>query len=305
MEGLTRRRLGIACTGVALSGGSAAAQPRAPAVELPHGGSAPTLGQGSWHLAQGRHPAAEEEEALRTGISLGMTLIDTAELYGNGRAEEMVGRVIAGQRDKVFLVSKVMPSHATASGIPQACTASLARLGTDHLDLYLLHWRSRMSVLHWSAGVDLGVMVDSFEALRAKGRIRRWGVSNFRAADMEDLFRVRGGDACAANQVRYNLTDRSIERDLLPWCERHGVPIMAYSPLGNGNDLLKNPALASVAGRHESNPAAVALAWTMRSGHVISIPESGSPAHARENAGALALRLTAQDLEDLDKAFPA
>ena len=297
MEGLTRRQLGGACAVVALSGGSATAQPRAPTVELPHGGSAPALGQGSWHLAQGRHPAAEEEEALQTGISLGMTLIDTAEVYGQGRAEEMVGRVIAGQRDKVFLVSKVAPSHATATGIREACAASLGRLGTDHLDLYLLHWRGGVS--------DLSVVVDSFEALRAEGRIRRWGVSNFRVADMEDLFRVRGGDACAANQVRYSLTDRSIERDLLAWCERHGVPIMAYSPLGSGNALLRSPALAGVAERHESNPAAVALAWTIRSGHVISIPESGSAAHVRQNAAALSLRLTAQDLGDLDRAFPA
>jgi diketogulonate reductase-like aldo/keto reductase len=226
-----------------------------------------------------------------------MTLIDTAEMYGHGRAEEMVGRVIVGQRDKVFLVSKVVPYHATANGIREACAASLARLGTDHLDLYLLHWRGGVS--------DLSVVVDSFEALRAEGRIRRWGVSNFRVADMEDLFRVRGGDACATNQLRYSLTDRSIEPDLLPWCERHGVPIMAYSPLGSGNDLLRSPALARVAERHESKPAAVALAWTIRSGHVISIPESGSAAHVRENAAALSLRLTAQDVGDLDRAFPA
>jgi diketogulonate reductase-like aldo/keto reductase len=292
MDGLTRRQFGVACAVVALSGGSATAQPRALIVELPHGGSAPALGQGTWHLAQGRHPAAEEEEALRTGISLGMTLIDTAEVYGQGRAEEMIGRVIAGQRDKVFLVSKVSPNHATANGTREACAASLARLGTDHLDLYLLHSHGGVS--------DLSVVVDSFEALRAEGRIRRWGVSNFRVADMEDLLRVRGGDACASNQVRYSLTDRSIEPDLLPWCERHGVPIMAYSPLGSGNDLLRSPALARVAKRHESNPAAVALAWTLRSGHVISIPESGSAAHVRLNAAALSLRLTAQDLGDLE-----
>jgi diketogulonate reductase-like aldo/keto reductase len=296
MEGLTRRQLGGVCAAVALSGGNAKAQPSASTVELPQGGSAPALGQGSWHLAQGRHPAAEEQEALRTGISLGLTLIDTAEVYSNGRAEEMVGRVIAGQRDKVFLVSKVAPYHATANGIPEACAASLKRLGTDHLDIYLLHRRGDVS--------DLSVVVDSFESLRAKGRIRHWGVSNFRVADMEDLFRVRGGDACATNQVRYSLTDRSIEPALLPWCERHGVPIMAYSPLGNGNDLLKNSALMRVADRHGSNSAAVALTWTMRSGHVISIPESGNAAHVRQNAAALSLRLTAQDLADLDRAFP-
>jgi diketogulonate reductase-like aldo/keto reductase len=297
MDGLTRRQLGVAGAILALSGGSATAQPRAPTVELPQGGSAPALGQGSGNLAQGRHPAVEEEEALRTGISLGMTLIDTAEAYGQGRAEEMIGRVIVGQRDKVFLVSKVLPDHATANGIREACAASLARLGTDHLDLYLLHWRGGVS--------DLSVVVNAFEALRADGRIRRWGVSNFRVPDMEDLFRVRGGDACASNQVRYSLTDRSIEPDLLPWCAQHGMPVMAYSPLGSGNDLLKNPALSRVAERYESNQAAVALAWTMRSGHVISIPESGSAAHVRQNAAALSLRLTAQDLADLDRAYPA
>ena len=297
MEGLTRRQLGVACAVLALSGGRATAEPQAGAVELPHGGRAPALGQGSGNLAQGRHPAAEEEEALRTGISLGMTLIDTAEAYGHGRAEEMIGRVIAGQRDKVFLVSKVSSEHATANGIRESCAASLARLGTGHLDLYLLHWRGSVS--------DLSVVVDAFEVLRAEGRVRHWGVSNFRVADMEDLFRVRGGDACATNQVPYSLTDRSIERGALPWCERHGLPVMAYSPLGSGNDLLKSPALARVAARLESNPAAVALAWTMRSGHVIAIPESGSTAHVRQNAAALALRLTGQDLADLDTAFPA
>ena len=159
-------------------------------------------------LPQGRHAASEEEEALRTGISLGLTLIDTAELYGGGRAEQMIGRVIAGQRDKVFLVSKVAPYHAAASGIRQACVASLARLGTDYLDLYLLHWRDGASALD--------AVVDSFESLRAEGRIRRWGVSNFYVGDMEDLYRVRRGDGCATNQVRYNLKDRSIEQNLLP-----------------------------------------------------------------------------------------
>jgi len=225
-------------------------------------------------------------------------LIDTAEAYGHGRAEAIIGRrVIKGQRDKVFLVSKVSSEHATANGIRESCAASLARLGTNHLDLYLLHWRGDVS--------DLSVVVDSVEAIRAEGRIRRCGVSNFRVEDMEDLFRVRAGDACATNQVPYSLTDRRIEPTLLPWCERHGVPIMAYSPLGSGNDLLRNPELARVAERHNSSPAAAALAWTIRSGHVISIPESGSGAHVRQNAAALSLRLAAQDLEDLDRAFPA
>jgi diketogulonate reductase-like aldo/keto reductase len=295
--GLTRRQLGLCGAAVGLLGVRAMAQPVTPNVQLPDGSSVPALGQGSWHLAQGRHPASEEEEALRTGISLGLTLIDTAELYGGGRAEQMIGGVIAGQRDKVFLVSKVAPHHATPSGIRDACAASLSRLGTDYLDLYLLHWRDGIS--------DLGPFVDSFESLRAEGRIRRWGVSNFAVGDMEDLYRIRGGDGCATNQVRYNLKERSIERDLLAWCEQHRLPVMAYSPLGQGGDLLRNTTLARVAERHQSSPAAVALAWTIRSGHVIAIPESGSPPHVRENAGALSLQLPDVDLSELDRGFAA
>ena len=297
MVGLTRRQFGFAAAAVGLFGIEAVAQAVTPSVQLPDGSRVSALGQGSWTLAEGRHPAPEEEEALRIGISLGLTLIDTAEMYGNGRAERMIGRVIAGQRDKVFLVSKVLPSHATAEGIRQACTASLARLGTDHLDLYLLHWRGGVS--------DLGVVVRTFDTLRAEGHIRRWGVSNFEVADMEDLYRVRGGDACATNQVRYNLADRRIERDLLPWCDKHRLPIMAYSPLARGGALLRDAALVRVAGRHQSSPAAIALAWTIRSGRVIAIPESGSPAHVRQNAAALSLRLTDLDLDELDRAFPA
>jgi diketogulonate reductase-like aldo/keto reductase len=296
MVGLTRRQFGFAAAAVGLLGIEALAQPVTPSVQLPDGSRAPALGQGSATLAQGRHPASEEEDALRLGISLGLTLLDTAEIYGNGRAERMIGRVIAGQREKVFLVSKVWPSHATATGIRQACTASLARLGTDYLDLYLLHWREGVP--------DLGVVVHTFETLRAEGHIRRWGVSNFDVADMDDLYRVPGGNACATNQVRYNLTDRRIERDLLPWCEKHRVPIMAYSPLGRGGDLLRNPALVQVAGRHHSSPAAIALAWTTRSGRVIAIPESGDPAHVRQNASALSLSLTDPDVDELNRGFP-
>lgn len=296
MVGLTRRQFGFAAAAVGLLGIDAVAQPVTPSVQLPDGSRVPALGQGSATLAQGRHPASEEDDALRLGISLGLTLLDTAELYGNGRAEQMIGRVIAGQRDTVFLVSKVWPSHATATGTRQACAASLARLGTDYLDLYLLHWPNGVS--------DLGAVVRTFESLRAEGRIRRWGVSNFDVAEMEKLYRVPGGTACATNQVRYNLTDRRIERALLPWCEQHRVPIMAYSPLGRGGALLRHPALAQVADRHQGSPAAVALAWTIRSGHVIAIPESGSPAHVRQNASALSLRLTDQDVDDLDRAFP-
>jgi diketogulonate reductase-like aldo/keto reductase len=240
-------------------------------VKLRDGRSVPALGQGSARLAHGRHPQAEEEAALRAGIDLGMTLIDTAELYGS---EELIGRVIAGQRDRVFAVSKVWPSHVAGDGIARACAASLRRLGTDHVDLYLLHWPDGVS--------DFGHVVKAFEDLRAADKIRAWGVSNFKVGDMEKLFRVPQGDRCAMNQVPYSLDDRGIERDLSAWCERHDVPVMAYSPLGGpGTALLGNPVLARIGAAHNCSPAAVALAWTMRSGRVIAIPESGSTKHAQ------------------------
>lgn len=263
-------------------------------VKLRDGNSVPALGQGSARLAHGRHPAAEEEAALRTGIELGMTLIDTAELYGS---EELIGRVIAGQRDRIYLVSKVWPSHVAGDGIARACAASLKRLGIDHLDLYLLHWPNGVS--------DFDHVVKAFEDLRTAGKIRAWGVSNFKVADMEKLFRVPQGNRCAMNQVPYSLDDRGIERDLLAWCARHDVALMAYSPLGGpGTALLRNPALAQIGAAHNCSPAAVALAWTMRNGHVIAIPESGSAEHVKENAVALSLTLTPQDIAALDAAFP-
>jgi diketogulonate reductase-like aldo/keto reductase len=263
----------------ALSGGSvlaADAQPRT--VKLPNGIMVSAIGQGSWHLGQGRHPAAIEEEALRTGISLGMTLIDTSEGYGGGRSEELVGHAISGQRDRVFLVSKV--DHAT--DIARACEASLARLGTDKLDLYLLHWPIR--------GADLSAIVAAFESLRAAGKIRAWGVSNFNVSDMEGLFRVADGDRCVTNQVPYSLNNRRVERDLLPWCKQHDVPVMAYSPLGGDNNLvIHDHTLAQIGAAHGCSAAAVALAWVIRNGNVIAIPESGVPAHVKENAVALSL----------------
>ena len=251
------------------------------------------LGQGSWHLAQGRHPEAVEEEALRTGLSLGMTLIDTAEGYGGGRSEELIGRVIAGQRDRVFLVSKA--DDMTRDGIARACEASLARLGTDYLDLYLLHWPSR--------DADLSVVVAAFESLRAAGKIRAWGVSNFKVSDMEDLFHVPSGDRCATNQVLYNVGSRGIEYDLLPWCEQRGMPVMAYSPLGESS-LVGDPTLARIGAAHGCSATAVALAWAIRSGNVIAIPEAGSAAHVSENAAAFSLTLTPQELQELDAAHP-
>ena len=263
-------------------------------VKLRDGTIVPALGQGSARLGRGRHPQAAEEEALRAGISLGMTVIDTAEIYGS---EDLVGRAIAGQRDRVFLVSKVWRNHLAGDGIARACEASLARLGTDHLDLYLQHWPER--------SVALSSIVAAFEALRAKGKIRAWGVSNFSGRDMEELFRVPNGDRCATNQVRYSLDDRGIERDLLPWCERHGIPIMAYSPLGgSGATLLRDPTLARIASARGYSAATVALAWTIRGGNVIAIPESGSVDHVKENAGALSLTLTPQELQALDAAHP-
>jgi diketogulonate reductase-like aldo/keto reductase len=280
---------------VALSGAPARAATRT--VKFTDGTVVPALGQGSANLGQGSRPQAAEAEALGTGLSLGMMLIDTAEMYGNGRSEELIGQVVAGQRDRVFLVSKVSPNHMAGDGIVRACEASLGRLGTDHLDLYLLHWPSR--------DAPLSSIVAAFENLRAAGKIRAWGVSNFRVSDMEDLFRVSRGDRCATNQVLYNLAKRDIEHDLLPWCERHGMPVMAHSPFGGaGASLLRDPTLARIGAAHNCSAAAVALAWTIRNGNVIAIPESGSAEHVKENAIALSLTLTPDELHALDAAHP-
>jgi diketogulonate reductase-like aldo/keto reductase len=266
-------------------------------VKFRDGTIVPALGQGSWHLGQGRYPAADEEEALRTGLSLGITLIDTSGNYGDGRSEEFIGRAIAGQRDRVFLVSKVETDQVTGDGMARACEASLARLGTDHLDLYLLHWPV--------PSTKLSTVVAGFESLHAAGKIRAWGVSNFAVGQMEDLFRVPQGDRCATNQVIYNLDNRGIEQDLLPWCAQYGMPVMAYSPLGGlGAGLLRDPTLARIGAAYGCSAAAVALTWTVRSGNVIAIPESGSVAHVKENAVALSLTLTAQELQTLDTLHP-
>ena len=263
-------------------------------VKFRDGRTVPALGQGSARLARGRRPQADEQEALRAGISLGMTVIDTAEIYGS---EEFIGRAIAGQRDRVFLVSKVWPNNVAGDGIARACEASLKRLGTDHLDLYLLHWPQK--------GVGISHVVAGFEDLVAKKRIRSWGVSNFGIREMEELFRVPRGDRCATNQIPYSLDDRAIERGVLPWCRKRGMPIMAYSPLGGeGAKLLRDPALARIGAAHGCSAAAVALAWAIRGGDVIAIPQSGSVAHVKENAVALSLALTPQDLQALDAAFP-
>lgn len=275
----------------------AASKSGAPPVRLPDGTSVPPLGQGCWHLGQGRHPPAVEEEALRTGISLGMTLLDTSGNYGQGRSEQLLSHVIADHRDRIFLVSKVEGDEVAGDGIARACTASLARLGTEYLDLYLLHWPCPSS--------QFPGVVRAFEQLRTAGKIRAWGVSNFDVGQMEDLFRVPDGHRCATNQVPYSLNNRRIERDVLPWCKQHNLPVMAYSPLGGDKHLvIGDRTLAQAGASHGCSAAAIALSWVIRSGTVIAIPESGTPAHVRENAAALSVALTSQDLQSLDAAFP-
>src|SRR5262245_10180648 len=223
-----------------------------------------------------------------------MTLIDTAEMYVGGGAEELVGKAIAGRRDEVFLVSKVPPSNATRRGTIVACERSLRRLGTDRLDLYLLHWRGR---------TPLEETLDAFAALVRAGSIRHWGVSNFDVSGMVELVGLLGGAAVATNQVRYNLTRRDIENDLLPWSRERGIPVMAYSPIDEGR-LLRHPGIGVVAARHGATPAQVALAWVIQQDDVNAIPRAGTPAHVRKNHAALDLRLTEQDLVDLDRGFP-
>ena len=272
-------------------------QPATRRVKLPDGTTVSPLGQGCWHLGQGRHPQAVEEEALRSGITLGMTLIDTSGNYGGGRSEQFLNHVIAAQRERIYLVSKVEGDEVYGYGIERACAASLARLGTGYLDLYLLHWPIPSKQF---PGVVAG-----FEQLRTAGKIRAWGVSNFNVSQMEDLFRVPEGRRCATNQVPYSLNHRDIERDLLPWCQQHNLPVMAYSPLGGDHNLVVGDrTLAQIGATHGCSAAAVALAWVMRSGNVIAIPESGTPAHVKDNAAAQSVALTPQDLKLLDATFP-
>jgi diketogulonate reductase-like aldo/keto reductase len=304
---LTRRKFNAAgaAFGILLPGLNAAEPATASAdssadahkIKFRDGSTVPALGQGSWHLGQGRHPADLEVEALRAGLSLGMTLIDTSGNYGEGRSEELISGVIAGQRERVFLVTKVEADQVTGDEMARACDASLARLGTNYVDLYLLHWPV--------SNAQFAEVVRGFESLRASGKIRAWGVSNFSVRQMEDLFRVSGGDRCATNQVPYSLSDRRIERDLLAWCEQRGMPVMAYSPLGgDSGTLVSDPTLMRIGMAHNCSAAAVALAWTIRSGKVIAIPESGSVPHVKENAVALSLALTPDDCQALDAAFP-
>jgi diketogulonate reductase-like aldo/keto reductase len=266
-----------------------------PSISLPGGERIPALGQGTWQMAEHRARRADEIKALRTGLDLGMTLIDTAEMYGGGAAEELVAEAIAGRRTEVFLVSKVLPENATLQGTIKACERSLRRLQTDHLDLYLLHWLG---------GVPLSETIEAFEALVRAGLIRRWGVSNFDIDDMKELVALPKGDEVATNQVLYNLTRRGIEYDLMPWAKRFGLPAMAYSPIEQG-DLLNHPALQKIAQQLNATPAQVALAWVLRHPDICAIPKAARPEHVMENYGALKVQLTPRDMAALDAAFPA
>ena len=262
-------------------------------VRLPGGESVPALGQGTWMMGEGRHGREDEIRALQLGIDLGMSLIDTAEMYANGAAEEITGAAIAGRRDEVFVVSKVLPSNASRAGTVAACERSLKRLGTDRIDLYLLHWRG---------GHPLAETLAGFAALQQAGKIRHWGVSNFDVDDMEEL-EAAGGGAVAANQVLYNLGRRGIEFDLTGWSARRGVPLMAYSPIEQGA-LARHPALTGIAAARGVTAAQVALAFVLGRPGMIAIPKAGGAAHVRDNAAAADIVLNAGELAALDAAFP-
>ncbi|MEZ5933048.1 MAG: aldo/keto reductase [Alphaproteobacteria bacterium] len=263
-------------------------------IRLPSGQAVPALGQGTWFM--GDRPERREEEiaALRRGIDLGMTLIDTAEMYGNGAAESLVGTAIRDRRDDVFLVSKVLPSHATRAGTIAACEGSLERLATDRIDLYLLHWRGH---------VPLAETIEAFDRLAGAGKIRHWGVSNLDSDDMQELVGISGGSAVETNQVLYNLSRRGIEFDLLPWCRSRNIPIMAYSPIEQGR-LLAHRELIAIAEAHDATPAQIALAWLFHQDGVIAIPKAGKLRHVEDNRHALDVTLSDDDLAALDRAFP-
>jgi diketogulonate reductase-like aldo/keto reductase len=269
---------------------------------LPSGSEMPVLGQGTWNM--GEDPAARRDEvaALRLGLELGMTLIDTAEMYGEGGAEEVVGEAIAGRRDEVFLVSKVYPHNADRRGVQAACERSLRRMKTERIDLYLLHWRGN---------VPLEETLEAFARLREQGKIGDFGVSNFDLDDMLEAAALPGGDLVATDQVLYNLSQRGVEWELLPWCRERRIPVMAYSPLESNPQeqagMLGNPQLTAVARRHGVTPAQVALAWLLRQDEVAVIPKAVQPQHVRDNRAALDLApaLTAEDLAQLDAGFPA
>ncbi|WP_044528235.1 aldo/keto reductase [Herbaspirillum sp. B65] len=265
-----------------------------PLITLRNGAQVPALGQGTWNMGESGAAAATEVRALQAGIDLGMTLIDTAEMYADGNAERIVGQAISGRRQQVYLVSKVLPHNASQRGTIAACEASLKRLGTDHIELYLLHWRGPH---------PLAATVEGMEKLVAQGKIGGWGVSNLDSDDIDELLQEPQGSHYLCNQVLYNLSRRGIEYDLLPQALEQGVAIMAYSPIEQGR-ILKNAALGSVAQRHGMTPAQVALAWVLRQPGVIAIPKAADAAHVQANRACLDLQLTAADLKELDAAFP-
>jgi diketogulonate reductase-like aldo/keto reductase len=263
-------------------------------VMLPAGETVPALGQGTWQMAEAGNRRAGEVQALRLGVELGMTLIDTAEMYGEGAAEELVAEALADQRERLFLVSKVYPHNASRRGVVQACERSLKRLGTDRLDLYLLHWRG---------SVPLEETVAGFEELRRSGKIRHWGVSNFDIEDMEELLQVPGGENCATNQVLYNVSRRGPEFELIPWMAARGMPLMAYSPIEQGR-LPRSGALQAIGQKHGAGPFQIALAWLLQKPGVIAIPKASSADHVRSNHSALQIQLSPEDLQAIDAEFP-
>jgi diketogulonate reductase-like aldo/keto reductase len=281
-------------------------------VPLPDGECVPALGQGTWRMGEKKSAHAEEVAALRLGIDLGMTLIDTAEMYGEGGAEKVVADAIEGQRDRVFVVTKVYPHNASRTELPKACERSLKRLQIDAIDLYLLHWREKTPAL--------AETVEAFERLRAVGKIKRWGVSNFDVDDMKELLSMENGASCATDQVLYNLENREIESGLLPSLtsniksadgrirpgepQTSSIPVMAYSPVGHGRGLLENATLKKISKRHDATPAQIALAWVLRQPGIIAIPKSSDKNHVRENACSIEIELTKENLADLDREFP-
>jgi diketogulonate reductase-like aldo/keto reductase len=263
-------------------------------VGLPGGERVAALGQGTWNMGESASARAEELASLRLGLDLGLTLIDTAEMYGEGQAEQLVGEALAGRRDQAFIVSKVYPQNASRKGAVAACERSLKRLKTDRIDLYLLHWRGN---------VPLAETMQAFGALKQAGKIRHYGVSNLDLADLQELSQVAGGREVAANQLLYNLARRGIEWDLLPWMQQNGIPLMAYSPIEQAR-LLRNPRLEGFARDRAMTPAQAALAWLLARDNVIVIPKTGHCDRVRENAGALDLELSASQLAELDRLFP-
>jgi len=269
-------------------------------VALPDGARVPVIGQGTWNMGEKKSGHTNEVAALRLGIDLGMTLVDTAEMYGDGGAEKVVGDAIEGQRDRVFIVTKAYPHNASRTGLPKACDRSLKRLRIETIDLYLLHWREKTPPLEET--------VQAFEKLRSAGKIKRWGVSNFDVKDMKELRAIENGHNCAANQVLYNLENREIEFDLLPRLTDHRSPItcavIAYSPIGHGRGLLENATLKRIAKRQDATTAQIALAWVLRQPDVIAIPKASDKNHVRDNARSIEIKLTKENLAELDKEFP-